>query len=817
MATHRLPLPVPVEDLAPITHAELLRRLRDHAAASRTQYPQVREDGVRDPRHITTGQEKRLISYLSRAMAAAGVPLDSTTCVRVLVPDLAGLATTRAIHADASGAVSKALEITFGYKAKRRAQLPGGTGERLLPVGFRPLLNFVEPADSFASQAANLLTSVARAAHAAGTSDAPARLPTAVDMMRAASDLRGLGATRLTRALSAYRALRSRALAADPSAPFAPLPDGRIERDVGRGLLWVLAQRARNGHERASEYLELVAVGDQRCALRAVLPSLADDLDTYLEAPRGERKELHSGRHLSRTQSDVVDGVCNCAAAILDLGLDAGIEDAVDLEWLWTANHVTTAAAVASNKKMQRRAAARSVTSGHEGVVAVPVSRLVADHMTALSRVLSGNPGSLGYPQTVKHDLWAAWAVTHAVYHDSLNESEPTLWMAIFSAWETLRRRFKKNRAAVPVSRQKKKKRGLLVFPAPHLFAFGLPLLAEEARRALRRAKRFVARNEKLNPDVPWQQDHDANQAMGTFADAALRYLVTALSFWDSLRLANYVHARYGQHVRDVVLPDDTRAICTSWTDDPDDPARTKQGKIREWILPTGAIDLEIWDAYLQYVRTPRLLRRGVSIADATAPNGRFALFVTDAATDTPAAEYSETQISRVWFGGGLLWIARHVFGIDELPEHIHDLDRVHWRGVFSLHFVRDVVATYLGTILGEWAAAEERTLDEQHTLRETYAQSLYAASFKAAGWNLPALEQWARRAFLGSERRALDAFADHTLRDHLPAAAAATLARWRREDADERHAARNTVGSVSGGRTRRRRPGQRPPISASR
>ena len=431
MATHRLPLPVPVEDLAPITHAELLRRLRDHAAASRAQYPQVRADGAREPRHITTGQEKRLVSYLSRAMAAAGLPLDSTTCVRVLVPDLAGLATTRAIHADASGAVSKALEITFGYKATRRAQLPGGTGERLLPAGFRPLLNFVEPADSFASQVANLLTSVARAAHAAGTSDAPARMPTAVDMMRAASDLRGLGATRLTRALSAYRALRSRAVAADPLAPFAPLPDGRVERDVGRGLLWVLAKRARNGHERASEYLELVAVGDQRCALRAVLPSLADDLDTYLEAPRGERKELHSGRHLSRTQSDVVDGVCNCAAAILDLGLDAGIEDAVDLEWLWTASHVTTAAAVASNKKMQRRAAARSATSGHERVVDVPVSRLVADHMTALSRVLSGNPGSLGYPQTVKHDLWAAWAVTHAVYHDSLNEGEPTLWRGL--------------------------------------------------------------------------------------------------------------------------------------------------------------------------------------------------------------------------------------------------------------------------------------------------------------------------------------------------------------------------------------------------
>ena len=64
-------------------------------------------------------------------------------------------------------------------------------------------------------------------------------------------------------------------------------------------------------------------------------------------------------------------------------------------------------------------------------MVAVPVSRLVADHMTALSRVLSGNPGSLGYPQTVKHDLWAAWAVTHAVYHDSLNEGEPTLWRGL--------------------------------------------------------------------------------------------------------------------------------------------------------------------------------------------------------------------------------------------------------------------------------------------------------------------------------------------------------------------------------------------------
>jgi hypothetical protein len=382
------------------------------------------------------------------------------------------------------------------------------------------------------------------------------------------------------------------------------------------------------------------------------------------------------------------------------------------------------------------------------------------------------------------------------------------------AGWLSLREHMRKRRAAVSVGRMKQKIRGLRTLPTPYLMAFGLPMLAQYARRALVRAERFIARAEQLNPGLRWEEDADTRRAVQQFADASLSYLVTALAVWDSMRKAQYVHARYGTHVRVVTRPDVSRVICTEWSGDPHDPAHVKTGKPREWLLPVDAIDLKVWDGYLTLVRAPRLRRRGASAEDALAPNGRYALFVTDETTEDDAACFSETQISRVYFGGGLLWIARHVFGVTDLPNDVEHIDRVRWHGVFAIHFVRDLKATYLGTVLGEWGAAEEHTLDEVRTLRKHYAQSIYGATFDAAGWNIRAFDPWSRRALLGSERVAADALDTPELVALLPAAARATRQAWTREDREEAGRARTTVGQVSGGHTRRRRPGQKPPTA---
>lgn len=808
MSANELPLPIPADDLSPITHAELIQRLRSHACASRAAFPQARADGTRNARHITIGQERRLVSYLSRALVAAGLPADSTACVRVLVPDLAARPSTRAVHADAPGAVATALRLTFGYRATRRARLPGGTGERFLPVEFRPLLAHVSPTDSFAGQAANLLTMVARAATAAGATNAPTEMPSARAMAAAASTLNGLSGSRIGRAISVYRTLRARAIAVAPVAPFAPVPDGRVERPHGRGLLWALAQRARAGGPQADTYLELVTAGDSRQALRVVFPSLSEDLETYLDDPHGERKKRHGGRHLRRTMRDVEEGICRVAAAILDLGLASPGDTSVDLEWFWTTSHAAPAVEAASNAKMRRRAA----RAGDQPALAVaPVSRIIADRLATQSLNLSTST-STGYPQTVAHDLWAAWAVTTAVYGDDLSQNEPELWLRMKTAWTALRERMRTRCAFVPEDRQKQKVRGLKIMPTPYVLAFGLPMLAQHTRRMLARAEGFIARANKLNPALSWEADRDAVRAVDQFADAALQYLVTAIAMWDSLRMENYAYALYGKHVVDVELHTGARVVHTAWSGDPDDRARVKPGKSRAWNLPEDAVDLKVWDGYLSLVRAPRLMRRGVPAAEAIAPNGRYALFVTNVATDDVTAPYSETQISRILFGGGLLWIARNVFGVEELPDSAELIDRKTWHGVFAVHFVRDLKATYLGTVLGEWAAAEEHTLDEVRTLRQHYAGPLYGATYAAAGWNVGALEAWSRRALLGSERVAADALDDPGLRTLVPKAGQATLEKWRREDREEARRARSTVGGVSGGRTRRRRPGQRPP-----
>lgn len=814
MGRHTPPA-IPATDVAPITHADLLARLRTHAARTRDEFPLTRPDGTRDHRHLTGNQEKRLLSYLSRALTAAGVPPESERCVRVLVPDLATLPTTRAIHTDASGAVAAALRVTFGYRATRRAQLPGGTGERFLPAPFRPLLAYVQASDSFASQAANLLTTVARVAVAAGAITAPATMPSSHEMTRAAATLNGVGSSRFTRALSVYRSLRARAVADNPDAPYAAVPDGRVEREQGRGLLWTLARLARDGHARSSEFLTLVSAGDQLTALRVVVPGIAEDLNEYLEAPRGERKKQDGGAHLTRTKNDVVDGVCSCAAALLDLGLAAPGDDSVDLEWFWTALHSAPATESASNHKMRRRAQRRMNLTGSATHTVTPVARLVADRLASQSLALSRNTG-IGYPQAVANDLWSAWAVTHAVYSDDLVNNEPDIWVRMQAGWLSLREHMLKRRAGVSAGRTKQKIRGLRALPTPYLMAFGLPMLAQYARRALVRAERFIERAEKINPAHGWEDDADARRAVHQFADASLSYLVTALAMWDSMRKAQYVHARYGTHVRVVTRPDGSRAICTEWTGDPHDPARVKTGKPREWLLPVNAIDLKVWDGYLTLVRAPRLRRRGASAEDALAANGRYALFVTEEVTKNDAACFSETQISRVYFGGGLLWIARHVFGVKELPDNVQHIDRDRWHGVFGIHFVRDLKATYLGTVLGEWGAAEEHTLDEVRTLRKHYAQSIYGATFDAAGWNTRAFDSWSRRALLGSERVAADAMSSPELRALLPAAAQDRLRAWVLEDREAARRARTSVGQVSGGRTRRRRPGQKPPVAAS-
>jgi hypothetical protein len=593
------------------------------------------------------------------------------------------------------------------------------------------------------------------------------------------------------------------------------VPDGRIERAQGRGLLWTLARLARDGSERAGEFLALVSGGDQLAALRVVFPGIAEDLEEYLETPRGERKKRDGSTHLNRTQNDVIDGVCSCAAALLDLGLAAPGDDSVDLEWFWTALHSAPATESASNGKMRRRAQRRMILTGSLTLTVTPVARFVADRLASQSLALSRNTGT-GYPQVVANDLWSAWAVTYAVYSDDLEKDEPEIWVRMQAGWLAVRKHMRKRRAAVSAGRKKQKTRGLRAMPTPYVLAFGLPMLAQHTRRALERAERFIARAAGLNPGLGWECDADARRAVDQFADASLTYLVTALAAWDSMRKNQYVHARYGRHVRAVKRHDGTRVIHTDWTGDADDPARVKTGKSRSWMLPVGAIDLDVWDGYLRLVRARRLRERGVSAEDAVSANGRYALFVTDEKTQDEAVPFSETQISRIYFGGGLLWIARNVFGVSELPDDVERIDRRHWHGVFAVHFVRDLKATYLGTVMGEWGAAEEHTLDEVRTLRLHYAQTIYGATYDAAGWNVSAFDQWSRRALLGSERAAADALATPELRALLPAAAQATLAGWRREDREESRRARTTVGRVSGGRTRRRRPGQKPPVAAA-
>lgn len=381
---------IPATDTAPITHADLLVRLREFAAGTRLHFPLTRPDETRDDRHMSASQEKRLLSYLSRALTAAGTGQESERCIRVLVPDLSALPTTRAIHSDAPGAVAAALAVTFGYRATRRAQLPGGTGARFMPEAFRPLLNFVQPSDSFASQAANLLTTVARVATAAGSTTSPVVMPSAHDMARAAGSLKSIGNRRFTRALSVYRSLRARAVAEDPEAPFAAVPDGRIERAQGRGLLWTLARLAREGHAQADHFLALVSEGDPLTALRFVFPGFAEDLHEYLEDPRGERKQRDGSVHLERTQLDVIDGVCSCAAALLELGLANLGDETVDLEWFWTASHAAPATESASNAKMRRRAQRMALADEVSTLTVTPVARLVADRLAMQSRALSG-------------------------------------------------------------------------------------------------------------------------------------------------------------------------------------------------------------------------------------------------------------------------------------------------------------------------------------------------------------------------------------------------------------------------------------------
>lgn len=386
--------------------------------------------------------------------------------------------------------------------------------------------------------------------------------------------------------------------------------------------------------------------------------------------------------------------------------------------------------------------------------------------------------------------------------------------MRLRTAWVVVRERMRKRPAAVPADKKKQKVRGLSAMPTPYVLAFGLPMLAEHSRRLLLRATQFIERAAKVNPTLSWEQDDDARRAVKQFGTASLMYLVTALALWDSMRKKQYRQARFGTHVRAVTLHNGQRVIRTEWTGERDDPARVKMGQARSWHLPAGAIDLEVWDAYLSLVRAPRLCMRGVPAEEAIAPNGKYALFVTDETTDDESACFSDTQISQILFGGGMLWMARRVFGVSELPDTVEDLDRHRWKGVFAIHFVRDLKATYLGVVMGEWGAAEEHTLDEERTLRKHYVQSIYGATFEAAGWNVRAFDQWSRRALLGSDRVAADALCHPELRALLPAEAQRTLQAWRRVDREAARRARTTVGGVSGGRTRRRRPGQKPPVT---
>ncbi len=691
----------------------------------------------------------------------------------------------RSVPDDAAGCAKRIMRTVYGYTGSaRRITHAGGS---LMPAAWRPLLAFAGERDT--QPRAHLAVLARVSCWAAPKLNAPRELPTAKELHAVAGRLpRPVKKGSLICAIACYRRLRAAALAADPenAERFAALPDTR--RTQGRGLLKVLVQ-SKDLVDRA-----LGEAGDLRAAIKAKAPLLYKQLLEFEADPRGLK-----GRILSVGYAESMWVVAGHIVAILCLHRPEFLAD-FELDQLWTQT-ITLRADTAGVSERNRKYLEATSEDG-AGSVAVLLARWLADRMAVESRRLTGASG--GYAASLLRDTTQWWTLTEYYHGNDLRTINPALWREWERAYESLQTHMRAN----PVPEDEMVKKASLarmeLVSMPHLWCVGLPVLGREAERhldrleAMRRAAIAAGRPDPLKVE-------SVLEAREAFARSSEPYLVTVLVWIDTMRRAQYWHGRWGLHfVTDYSESGRLIALHCNWAGKRLDLARVKQGSTGRRAYGPGLINLRVLAGYVEHVRAPRLIRLGASPDDATAPNGKWPLFVSPDAQSLDRCAYSESTLRKDRLGVTLYRVATEILG--HVLEPYETLDRARtWKGAFSMHEARKDVATIIGELLSMWERACQMTMDTVDTLKKRYVVAGFHPVGEPGEWRCIETYYPYLHALLEDPRRAPCPLDDPDL--PLPPGARAMLERWAEEDAAHGRKGRRSKHGVADARMRRPRP----------
>ena len=686
--------------------------------------------------------------------------------IRELLPILhisAGEYARQLHHAQPNENVSRAhrfVEIVTGKRFDtKRLSYP-------CPEAFKPIADALVRCN-----AQGEIAFIAKCCRLAGVQNAPEQLPDRKSLDDAAVVIYGpAGIKRLKDALSMYRTGRE-ALLNNTSpedrgavgAQFAFMPTGTSKRTCHLGV-----------EERTRECVRALGhAPDEMTAEQMfdlLFPDIASDFAWWSkDGPGSSRSESYIGQcHASLLR------VCGWA---IRAGKMETLQSVKNLMGLFTCEE-QVAGTVQLNPRLARAVAAADDT----GSATVSLLEHIAEHEAAasLSRstVTSGEGRDDRGRPWFTHAIWQncsrIWDMTQGIYRGigtqgSVHAME---WALVESRWGHLQKEL--STRAIPAEERvtaKDKAKMIRTVTLPQLACVALPC---------RRREIYVLRN-------VWQQSIATAQAAGYenpeshpaviqatqayFDNAAVPFLALAIALDDGLRRKQYTRGRLGDsrnfrivlRYDDAGLPNGIGSLSTWWSGDKADPSHLKiratQNRIArrdDRTVTPGCVDFSIlWDI-VSWWRPRQLIAAGVYTSlksydlQADLASGIYALFPSAAAKAGAArADCSRTDIGPL--AGRELHRVTRSFLRPNLPDW--EMLTAEWRGLWAIHILRLLTATYWGGVRNEWSLATYLTRDTEPTLRKSYNEiqeqvALYSGR-DVTDWEHPqAYDHWMDRIF---------------------------------------------------------------------
>jgi hypothetical protein len=364
--------------------------------------------------------------------------------------------------------------------------------------------------------------------------------------------------------------------------------------------------------------------------------------------------------------------------------------------------------------------------------LAVPMSRWLVERMAEASREHTGVSG--GYPHAVYADFTFLWTMTERLHGNDLRAVNLPLWQKWTIQHQAVCEHMKANPVPKSEIPEKASLRRMNVVSLPHVLCIGAPLLGREAERLLDRLENLEEAATRAGyADV--SESESVTAVRDEFETKAECYVALALPWALSLRNAQYEHGHFGAHFQlERGDSGEVTGLPCSYNGDLNDPAKMKQGTTNGRVLGPGILNLRVFEAYLERVRAPRLMRLGVSPEEANAPNGKWPLFVGAQAESQAHCQMSASLYRIDKYGATLYRIATEFLGHDLEPYR--EMDRAtKWRGAWATHDIRKDVATIIGQLMGEWALACALTSDTQDVLIKKYVVDGFVPSGRRGDW----------------------------------------------------------------------------------